>query len=868
MVPQQADLVGSTLGQYQILDELGRGGMAIVYKAWQPSLRRYVALKVLLPYLIDDHEFVQRFQQEAIVAANLNHTNIVTIYEVGQQEGRIFITMEYVDGRSLEQLVLDEGGIPLDRTVRILQQVADALDYAHQRRFVHRDIKPANILLTSENHVVITDFGIAKALEGSGATARLTTSGAILGTPAYMSPEQIQGQAVDYRTDLYSFGIVAYEMLSGQVPFDGTTTALLYAQVNNPPPSIVQLNPSLPAHIEWVLSRMLAKYPSERFPNAREFVKALENEGAGAAPVVPVGAPQTVQRGGTTVMPAGEQSPPAYVPPPMYPVPTAQAWQQQPQQPQQPQAGWAQMGEPIGQTATPPKKKRRLGIVLIPILLVIVAVAAYFAIQYFVLQNPERLVSKAEDFMASGEYDDAAESYEKALDRSPDDVEVMTQLGWAYYYQQNYTAAYDTFSETLRLEPLAEDALEGLARTYEAEGKADQAIAVAVKMLDHGYGNKAAPVLESLGENGNADALLLLSAHYASTGQTNKLEEINEKVGSLIPEKQAVNLENRVLFLGYDLQTLPENQIEVSLYFEALDDLPAGYSLFMHGVPATPALLPEDRQESGFLNFDHALETPSVEWVRGAIYRDKSVQEIVPGVFRFRFGFWHVDSRTYLMREDDPENRTINLDWKFLFPETADQDQHVVWGVKMYEMGNFEAALNALDPLQNTGRLDVLLPLSSIYADMNDARRQDINAQIAAQIQQPMEVNLDGLVKVMGATVYYDQDAGETHIEFYFECLADLDKDYVLWIHAHPRNPELLPEAFAEVGYQNLDMSPAPPTSEWKVGAVVQIHKVTPNLAPGEWQFKFGIWDTVSKERLKVIGTDAGSVELDWVSIP
>ncbi len=140
---QPKDLIGTTMGQYQILDELGRGGMAVVYKAWQPSLRRYVALKVLLPYLGGDLEFIQRFQQEAIVAANLSHPHIVTIYEVGQQEGYIFIAMEYVEGKSLEQVVLDQGALPLERAIRILRQVAEALDYAHKRRFLHRDIKPA-----------------------------------------------------------------------------------------------------------------------------------------------------------------------------------------------------------------------------------------------------------------------------------------------------------------------------------------------------------------------------------------------------------------------------------------------------------------------------------------------------------------------------------------------------------------------------------------------------------------------------------------------------------------------------------------------------------------------------------------------------
>ncbi len=269
------NLVGQSLGQYQVLDELGRGGMAVVYKAWQPSLRREIALKVLLSQWVNDAEFIQRFRQEAIVAANLNHPHIVTIYEVGQTQGYIFIAMQYVQGRSLEDLILSQRSLSLERTIRILRPVAEALDFAHERRFLHRDIKPANILLTDDERPFITDFGIAKALEGSGATAKLTRAGTVLGTPAYMSPEQIQDLNTDYRSDLYSLGIVAYEMLGGRVPFEGTTTALIYAQVNNPPPSITQLNPSLPGHVEGVLSRMLFKDPSARFQSAGAFVDAL-----------------------------------------------------------------------------------------------------------------------------------------------------------------------------------------------------------------------------------------------------------------------------------------------------------------------------------------------------------------------------------------------------------------------------------------------------------------------------------------------------------------------------------------------------------------------------------------------------------------
>jgi serine/threonine protein kinase len=312
----QDELIGKTLGQYQILEELGRGGMAVVYKAWQTALQRYVAIKVLQPHLVSDTEFIQRFQQEAIVAANLKNSHIVTIYEVGQEGGYIFIAMEYVKGTSLEEIISKEGTLPLDRTLHILRQVAEALDYAHQQHFVHRDVKPANILVEPGDNVVITDFGIAKALEGSGATAKLTVAGSVMGTPAYMSPEQIQGLSIDYRTDLYSLGIVAYQMLGGEVPFGGNTTAVLYAQVNNPLPSIARLNSTIPPYVERALQQMLVKKPSDRFVNAAAFVEALSGVGMKPGPL---------PKGETALLPESIEVPPyagpAASPPSVYPSP-------------------------------------------------------------------------------------------------------------------------------------------------------------------------------------------------------------------------------------------------------------------------------------------------------------------------------------------------------------------------------------------------------------------------------------------------------------------------------------------------------------------------------------------------------------------
>jgi predicted Ser/Thr protein kinase len=275
------DLRGKTLGNYQIGEELGRGGMAVVYRAYQPSLNRYVAIKVLPPQLAFDRQFVERFLREARSAAGLRHPNIVVVHDVGEQNGLYYIVMEYLEGRTLKEVIEQEGSLPPDRVARILEQVAAALDYAHARGFIHRDVKPANIFVGEGDRVTLTDFGIAKA---AAEAEQLTRTGTLVGTPEYMSPEQAEGGIVDPRTDLYALGVVLYQMLTGQVPFKGNTPhSTLYAVVNQPPPPPRQLNPALPPAVEAVVLKAVAKRPDERFQRGAEMASALQAAVAGRA---------------------------------------------------------------------------------------------------------------------------------------------------------------------------------------------------------------------------------------------------------------------------------------------------------------------------------------------------------------------------------------------------------------------------------------------------------------------------------------------------------------------------------------------------------------------------------------------------------
>lgn len=264
-------LIGQTIGGYQILAQIGKGGMAAVFKAYQPSLERYVAVKVLPPFYAEqDDTFVRRFRQEARAIANLRHPNILMVMDHGEFNGLTYIVMEYVEAGTLAELL----GQPLDprKMASLIGQVAAALDYAHGQGVVHRDIKPSNILLPKPDWPLLTDFGLAKVVGGT----RLTQSGTIAGTPAYMSPEQGRGEKVDFRSDIYSLGIVMYEMATGAVPYEAETPmAVVVKHIIEPLPPPRSRNPELPEAIERVLLKALAKDPQDRYARANDFGEAL-----------------------------------------------------------------------------------------------------------------------------------------------------------------------------------------------------------------------------------------------------------------------------------------------------------------------------------------------------------------------------------------------------------------------------------------------------------------------------------------------------------------------------------------------------------------------------------------------------------------
>ncbi|MBY0579943.1 MAG: serine/threonine protein kinase [Burkholderiales bacterium] len=264
------------IGRYEVISELGRGAMGVVYKAHDPLLDRTVAIKTLNLSLGEDEieEYEARFYQEAKATGKINHPNIVSLYDVGKSDGHAYMAMEYLEGQELRQ-ILDSGKkLGMDRIVDIACQIAEGLAYAHEHNIVHRDIKPSNIMILRSGLVKITDFGIARIPSSSVKTL----TGMVLGSPQYMSPEQVSGKGTDQRTDIFSLGIVLYEMLTGKPPFTGENVhAIMFQIMNSNPPPPKSLNPESPQIMDYIVAKALAKNADERYQSARQIADDLKD---------------------------------------------------------------------------------------------------------------------------------------------------------------------------------------------------------------------------------------------------------------------------------------------------------------------------------------------------------------------------------------------------------------------------------------------------------------------------------------------------------------------------------------------------------------------------------------------------------------
>jgi serine/threonine protein kinase len=299
-------LIGKVIGGYEILNVIGRGGMATVYRAQQMSMNRDVAMKVLPEKYINDDTYIQRFNQEVAIVAKLEHRNIVPVHDYGEFNGQPFIVMRYMSGGSVDDM-LNNGPLEIEQIVDIIDQIAPALDYAHSKQVLHRDLKPSNVLLDDDGGAYLTDFGIARVLSEQG-NKGITTQG-VVGTPSYMSPEQAQGLPLDNRSDIYALGVMLFELATGRRPFESDTPyGIAVLQVTTPPPSPRTYNPQLSFAVEEVIYKALRKKREERFPNAVAVAEALKR-----AINKPVMSLHDTQPGG---IPRPQQPVPQHTPPP------------------------------------------------------------------------------------------------------------------------------------------------------------------------------------------------------------------------------------------------------------------------------------------------------------------------------------------------------------------------------------------------------------------------------------------------------------------------------------------------------------------------------------------------------------------------
>src|SRR3954451_18339719 len=261
--------------RYELQEVVGTGGMSTVYRALDTLLERHVALKILHPHYGDDAEYVERFRREARSVAQLSHPNIVTVIDRGESDGQQYIVFEYVDGESLKQLVDRSGPLPARRAIELTLQVAEALAFAHNAGLVHRDVKPQNVLVTEDGEAKVTDFGIARSLDVEHG---VTQTGTVLGTSNYLSPEQARGQTVRPATDVYSLGVVLFELLTGEVPFPGENfVAVAMKHINEPPPSLVEKRPDVPLRLVYAVERAPPKPPADRSPPMDAFASELRS---------------------------------------------------------------------------------------------------------------------------------------------------------------------------------------------------------------------------------------------------------------------------------------------------------------------------------------------------------------------------------------------------------------------------------------------------------------------------------------------------------------------------------------------------------------------------------------------------------------
>jgi serine/threonine-protein kinase len=547
------DLLGRTLGPFEIISELGRGGMAVVYKARQSDLQRQVALKILPPELSLDKSYLQRFLQEARSAAALEHPHIVPIYAIGEAQGYNYIAMKYIAGKTLKDIAQEQGALDTQQTATMLEQVADALDYAHSQGVIHRDIKPSNMMAEKNGWVYLTDFGLAR---GGDNAAGLTLAGTVMGTPEYMSPEQAQGLAsIGPATDIYALGVVLYELLTGQVPFQADTPmGMLVARLQYAPRPPRDYRGDLPEAVEDVIMRALARKPEARFGSARELIAALKAaaglstrsfapqrpvspaQGMPVAPVSPAQGVPTLPHQPISApanQPATQPATPAQTPLGLPPTQVAGAATNTPPYVIPSNAGPA---TPAPRMATPPTQpaasfglpptaaapaakpaKPRRGLIIGASALVLLLVVGLLVGRFMLGRPNPRIARGLTDARAAldrkGGIDDAIKGYNDVLAIDPKNVQAQGMLALIYNMRDRNKDAEAAARAAIAIDPKAAFPYSQLAESLSNQGEYQDALTAANKAVElndklaFGYGARSGIKANLASENSDLNLL-------------------------------------------------------------------------------------------------------------------------------------------------------------------------------------------------------------------------------------------------------------------------------------------------------------------------------------------------------------------------
>ncbi len=428
-------MIGETLGNFKIIEEISRGGVAIIYKGFQTNLNRYVAIKVLPPQLTTDPDLVERFRREAQAVAKLNHPNVCQVYDVNIKDNTHYIVMELIDGETLREIIQKEAPLSLKENLTILSQVGDALSHAHRNGIIHRDIKPENIMIDREGRVKIMDFGVARITNATWQTK----VGMIMGTPEYMSPEQVKGERVDERSDIYSLGVMLYEMLTGELPFKGDDPfSIAFHHVNSEPLPLTQANPGLPKVVEKVVMKTLAKGKEDRYQNVDELVKNFRRAAKQA---------RKMTRVNTLITPR-----------PLVPVAKKRS----------------------------PNKKLIVGIIAL-----LVVTVALISLSAGGLLSKEkralRYLEQGEKLYHTEEYQKAIPNYKRAVELNPTLEKALSGLAKSYEKVGDYQQTIAGYSKVLELDEDNFPAHLGLGRSYEKLGDYEQALKIYQRALELGF---------------------------------------------------------------------------------------------------------------------------------------------------------------------------------------------------------------------------------------------------------------------------------------------------------------------------------------------------------------------------------------------